>query len=37
MTAAIPLSYGYGEADLLLEADLNHLQKRQKFSGYAGR
>src|SRR5437867_10138316 len=29
--------YADGEADLLLEADLNHLQERQKFSGHGRR
>jgi len=27
------LSYCYGETDVLHEAHLNHVQKRQKFSG----
>ena len=29
------LSYGYGEANLLHQAHLNHLQERQKFSGHS--
>jgi hypothetical protein len=31
------LSYAHGETDVLYEADLNDLQKRQKFSGFGGR
>ena len=37
MSTYVLVFYAHGEADLLLEADLNHLQERQKFSGHGRR